>query len=75
MQSYLQLYNHSFFEEEKMICDLLAQTIDQNLNYSDSKIWHRHPVWFIDGNPILGYRKEKKRNPFDVMEWHRFRRR
>jgi hypothetical protein len=25
-----------------------------------SKVWHRHPVWFIDGNPIVGYSKEKR---------------
>jgi hypothetical protein len=23
------------------------------------QIWHAHPVWFIDGNPIVGYSKEK----------------
>ena len=26
---------------------------------SESKIWHRHPVWFLDGNPIVGYSKLK----------------
>ncbi len=26
----------------------------------ESKIWHGHPVWFLDGNPIVGYSKEKK---------------
>ena len=24
-----------------------------------SKIWHRHPVWFLDGNPTVGYSKLK----------------
>ncbi len=22
-------------------------------------MWHGHPVWFIDGNPIVGYSSEK----------------
>lgn len=25
----------------------------------ESKIWHRNPVWFLDGNPIVGYDKLK----------------
>lgn len=24
-----------------------------------NKIWHRHPVWFLDDNPICGYSKLK----------------
>jgi len=27
---------------------------------AESKIWHRHPVWFIQGNPIVGFSKQKK---------------
>ena len=26
---------------------------------AESKIWHGHPVWFLDGNPIAGYSKQK----------------
>lgn len=26
---------------------------------AENKIWHRHPVWFLDGNPIVGYSKLK----------------
>jgi hypothetical protein len=26
---------------------------------AESKIWHAHPVWFLDGNPIVGYSKQK----------------
>ncbi len=22
-------------------------------------MWHRHPVWFLEGNPIVGYSKLK----------------
>lgn len=24
-----------------------------------TKVWHRHPVWFLDGNPIVGYAKRR----------------
>ena len=24
-----------------------------------NKIWHAHPVWFLNGNPIVGYSKQK----------------
>lgn len=44
---------------DKEICKLLASTIDSELTGSESKIWHAHPVWFLDGNPIVGYSKQK----------------
>jgi hypothetical protein len=51
----IQVYNDDQKDSYKTICDILAGLIDQNLPESESKIWHRHPVWFIDGNPITGY--------------------
>lgn len=38
---------------------MLSQTIDENLKGAESKVWHAHPVWFLDGNPIVGYSKQK----------------
>jgi hypothetical protein len=29
------------------------------LTEAESKIWHAQPVWFLDGNPIVGYSKQK----------------
>lgn len=29
--------------------------IQSELPMATSKIWHRHPVWFLDDNPIVGY--------------------
>jgi hypothetical protein len=37
----------------------LAQEIDRNLPEAENRIWHAHPVWFLDGNPIVGYQKLK----------------
>jgi uncharacterized protein YdhG (YjbR/CyaY superfamily) len=46
--------------EEVEICNKLATLIDKHLTNAENKIWHSHPVWFLEGNPIVGYSKEKK---------------
>ncbi|MFC4476104.1 DUF1801 domain-containing protein [Flavobacterium chungangensis] len=57
--SQIQDYNNSQTAENKEICDLLLAIIKENLSDAESKIWHAHPVWFLDGNPIVGYSKLK----------------
>lgn len=52
-------YNDSQAEEEREICDLLCSEISRCLPEAESKIWHAHPVWFLDGNPVAGYSKLK----------------
>jgi hypothetical protein len=52
-------YNDAQATEDRAICNLLSQEIDRNLPKAESKIWHRHPVWFLEGNPIVGYSKLK----------------
>ena len=55
----IQTYNNSQIDEERLICNTLYQEINQNLPDAESKIWHGHPVWFINGNPVAGYSKLK----------------
>jgi hypothetical protein len=50
-------YNSAQAPQDQGICDLLAQEIDRHLTDADNKIWHAHPVWFLDRNPIIGYSK------------------
>jgi hypothetical protein len=52
-------YNADQSAGDKRICDALAKLIDQHLPGAENKIWHRHPVWFLEGNPIVGYHKVK----------------
>ncbi len=52
-------YNAAQSAGDKRICDALAKAIDRYLPDAENKIWHRHPVWFLDGNPIAGYSKLK----------------
>lgn len=52
-------YNAGQSSAERDICELLQRIIEQHLPEAQSKIWHAHPVWFLDGNPIVGYSKLK----------------
>jgi hypothetical protein len=59
MNKDIQAYNEKQTVEEKEICDVLYQGISSGLSEAENKIWHAHPVWFLDGNPIVGYHKLK----------------
>ena len=52
-------YNGALAPEDREICDALAQSIDRHLPDAENKAWHGHPVWFLAGNPIVGYAKLK----------------
>jgi hypothetical protein len=52
-------YNQSLAASDQAICDLLAAEIDRGLPEAENKVWHAHPVWFLDGNPVVGYSKLK----------------
>lgn len=52
-------YNEAQSPGDQSICDALARAIDRHLTEAENKIWHAHPVWFLDGNPIVGYSKLK----------------
>lgn len=56
----IQSYNDQQLPADKAICNQLAAIINRHLAKAESKIWHGHPVWFLDGNPIVGYSKQKR---------------
>ena len=58
MNKEIEAYNQLL--EEVELCNKLATIIDKHLKSAESKIWHSHPVWFLEGNPIVGYSKQKK---------------
>jgi hypothetical protein len=60
-------YNHKQSAEDSVICDLLATEISKHLPEAENKIWHAHPVWFLDGNPVAGYSKLK--NSVRLLFW------
>lgn len=55
----IQDYNNLQAPADRDVCNLLANAISDNLTEAESKIWHAHPVWFLDGNPVVGYSKLK----------------
>jgi hypothetical protein len=59
MNKDVKAYNSSQAKSDKDICTLLATEIDAHLPKAENKIWHAHPVWFLDSNPIVGYSKQK----------------
>lgn len=59
MNKDIKAYNNSQSASDKEICNTLANEIDSVLTKAENKIWHAHPVWFLDGNPIVGYSKLK----------------
>lgn len=59
MNPEIRKYNARQTPAERKVCDALARAIDEGLPEAESKIWHAHPVWFLDGNPTVGYSKQK----------------
>ncbi len=60
-------YNKAQAPEDRAICELLTEQISACLPEAENKVWHRHPVWFLNGNPIAGFSKEK--NGLRLMFW------
>ena len=53
-------YNQKSESEDEKIANTLFEEICKHLPEAENKIWHAHPVWFLDGNPIVGYSKQKR---------------
>ncbi len=49
----IRAYNEA--QPDRKTCDALARAIERHLKGAEGRIWHRHPVWFLEGNPIVGY--------------------
>ncbi len=60
MTEEIKSYNNQHTATYKEICDQLATTIGSELTEAVCKIWHAHPVWFLDNNPTVGYSIQKK---------------
>lgn len=46
---------------------MTPKLIDTELPEAENKVWHAHPVWFLESNPIVGYSKQK--NGIRLMFW------
>lgn len=59
MNADIHTYNRARSGDFHTLCELLASEIDAGLPDAESKLWHGHPVWFLAGNPIVGYSQQK----------------
>jgi uncharacterized protein YdhG (YjbR/CyaY superfamily) len=60
MNKDIEAYNNKQTDIDQDICNVLSYEISRSLPEAENKIWHAHPVWFLDGNPIVGYSIQKK---------------
>ncbi len=56
----IEAYNNAQEGVNQEICTKLAHKIQHGLPEAENKIWHKGPVWFLDGNPVVGYWVRKK---------------
>lgn len=67
MNSETILYNNKLESGDKLICDQLMEIIDSQMPEAENKIRYANPVWFLDGNPIVGY--DKMKNCVRLLFW------
>lgn len=60
MNKNIQAFNSALPVDRRVICELLAKEIQKGLPEAENKVWHGAPVWFLDGNPIVGYSVQKR---------------
>ncbi len=60
METGIHTYHLAFSPEHLQVCEQLAAAIAGLLPEARARIWHGHPVWFIEDNPIVGYSLQKK---------------
>jgi len=63
----IKAYHNKQSPEDQAICELLYQELTSALPDAEHKIWHAHPVWFLNGNPVAGYSKLK--NSIRLLFW------
>lgn len=59
MHSETTQYHDALSPDDQRLCEFLAVEIGRALPEAENKVWHAHPVWFLDGNPVVGYSKLK----------------
>ena len=60
-------YNQALNGTHRAIAEQLADLFSASLPNAEAKVWHGHPVWFLDGNPVCGY--SLKKAGIEVLFW------
>lgn len=56
----IENYHQQLAPGDKVICEALHTIINKHLLEATAKVWHRHPVWFLNENPTVWYSKQKR---------------
>jgi hypothetical protein len=63
-------YNKNQSTDIQKICQKLMDEINNSFGEAaTSKLYHRNPAWFLDGNPIVGYYVPVKNDHVKIMFW------
>jgi hypothetical protein len=60
-------YQGKLSADEAVIGAALIKLISKTLPMAEGKVWHGHPVWFMDGNPVVGF--SLKKAGIEVLFW------
>ncbi len=60
-------YQAKLSVDDVEICSELDKLITKSLPKAEGRVWHGHPVWFLDGNPVVGY--SLKKAGIEVLFW------
>lgn len=63
----IQVYNSKLTDFHREIADGLCAVMSAELSGAEGKVWHGHPVWFLEGNPVVGY--SLKKSGIEVLFW------
>lgn len=55
MHTDIKKYHAAQTPSDRAICVKLHEVIAEELPKAEAKVWHGAPVWFLEGNPIVGY--------------------
>ncbi len=60
-------YNEQLSSEFRTLAEALCKLFANQVPQAEAKVWHGHPVWFINGNPVFGY--SLKKAGLEVLFW------
>lgn len=67
MENDIQQYILKLSSADQQLAVMLYDLINETIPMAEAKVWHAHPVWFIDGNPIVGF--DRLKHHIRVLFW------
>jgi hypothetical protein len=67
MQPEITSYINTWAPADQEIAHMLLQTAEKKLPEAELKLWHGHPVWFLDKNPVMGF--DRLKHAMRILFW------